>query len=156
MESNISPPWLDDVTVSDIANLNIDQIRLLNEEVSEAKKMADRRLKKITAGLSEKYRNDHDRERQAKGSPFGLVTVLDNGTSIKFDVPKKVDWDQGELRTAEATVKSWGSDPSQYIKTELKVTESCWKAWPDEIKKVFEPARTEKAGSVKITIEEPI
>lgn len=46
-----------------------------------------------------------------------------------------------------------GQDPSEYMKVELKVMESSYKAWPSSLQKMFEPSRTVEVSNPKLTVE---
>ena len=62
------------------------------------------------------------------------------------DLPKKVDWDQGELATLVAAIRADDGDPAEYVDTVFRVPERKYAAWPRHIRTAFERARTVKAG----------
>lgn len=78
---------------------------------------------------------------------FGTTTRNDGNFEIKINVPKRVDWDQGELDKITCILRhDWGENPADYVDTKISVSESKYKAWPPAIRDLFTPARTEKAG----------
>lgn len=78
---------------------------------------------------------------------------IDGDFDIKVTVPKTVAWDQKRLADAIATIRDeWGSDPAEYVDTKLSVSETRYNAWPAEIRDLFTPARTVKAGKPKFEI----
>ncbi len=85
---------------------------------------------------------------------FGTTTRTDGDFEIKINVPKSVAWDQTKIAEAVETIKGWGENPDQYVDTKITVSETKYKAWPDSISQLFEPARTEKAGKPTFKIME--
>ena len=94
--------------------------------------------------------------RQETGKDFGLIRFQDGDVDIAMDLPKRPSWDQGKLAGIVQTIRNAGDDPAQYVETTFDVSERKYTAWPDNIRRVFEPARTVKAGkpSFKLTLHE--
>lgn len=85
-----------------------------------------------------------------KPEPFGTVTI----ENFSIVVPKKVIWDQAKLAQLAKEITEGGENPSDYIKTELDVSESKFQAWPQPIKAQFIPARTVARGNASIKIKQ--
>ncbi|MDA0782390.1 MAG: hypothetical protein O2942_09025 [Proteobacteria bacterium] len=62
-------------------------------------------------------------------------------------MPKKAIWDQKILAEIVTRIQNEGDDPLEYVDISYKVSENKYKAWPNLIKKEFEPARTLKTGN---------
>ena len=63
-------------------------------------------------------------------------------------------WDQARLAEAvEIIRREWNDDPAQYVRTELKVAETAYSAWPAAVRQLFEPSRTVKLGKPRYAIE---
>jgi len=69
------------------------------------------------------------------------------------DLPKRVDWDQDKLAQMARNIADGKQDPSEFIDTKLTVSERKYGALPEAWRKGFEPARTVKVGTLKITLE---
>lgn len=80
------------------------------------------------------------RHRDALAGKMGTVTI----DRIKFNVPKKVEWDQDKLAALYSEI---GETAPEYIDTKYSVSETKYKSWPSAIADQFEPARTVKAGA---------
>ena len=95
--------------------------------------------------------------RNSQGKDFGTVRFDDGEITVISDLPKKPVWDQKQLSTIVQKIQEAGDDPSEYVDTAFKVSESKFKAWPAHIRKTFEPARTLKAGKAifKLTSKNP-
>ena len=122
---------------------------MTNEEVlaeiadlRERKKLIAAREAVLVEQLAFKYRE------QLIGN-FGTVNV----DGIKFNVPKRVKWDQELLSAIYDRLKSGNEDPTEYIKVSFDVPENKYKNWPEFIRAEFEPARTVEAGKVSIKLE---
>jgi len=83
----------------------------------------------------------------------GTANIETSRHKIKVTVPKKVKWDEDQLKTIRTQVIASGKNPSDFIREKLSVTETMYKGFIKEIKDVFEPARTVSTGAVKIIIE---
>jgi hypothetical protein len=72
---------------------------------------------------------------------------------VRADSPKKVEWDQAELRKAMDTIRGWGEDPAEYMAIVLSVPESKYNALPRVVKAIFDSARTVSSGRPSFKIE---
>ncbi len=140
---------LDDLSsqpVGSIAALGAEELAMLIEE-ADARSAALKAAKdKLNAALEFRYGELASKSRLAAGKDHGIVRFDDGGYTVVADLPKKPKWDQKQLQKAVAVVESWGSDPREFVALEVKVAEKNYSAWPSEIRKVFEPARTLESG----------
>jgi hypothetical protein len=91
---------------------------------------------------------------QGQVKPQGATTVQHNGHKITVTIPMRPSWDKAKLLEIAARIKAHGDDPEQYMSFEPSVSEKSFNAWPDQIKQVFQPARTIKPGKRKIEVKE--
>lgn len=85
--------------------------------------------------------------------PQGSTTIKENGFKITVNIPMRTTWDGDKLRSIADSIWQHGDDPDQYITFKPSVSEKAYKAWPEAIRKVFEPARTIKPGKRSIKVE---
>lgn len=155
MSNRTTLAQLREMDVTQAACLPIDQLAMLLEEVAGLRADAKRLSDLLTDALHARFGSIAADMRQRGGKQTGRVRItLDGGFEVIADIPKKVEWDQAKLREAEAAVRSWGEDPAQYLTAVLSVPESRYNAWPESIRKVFEPARTLGAGKPTYAIEQ--
>lgn len=83
----------------------------------------------------------------------GSTTIKNNGHKITVTIPMRTSWDEKQLREIAERIKGGGDDPEQYIQYKLSVPESKYKAFPDAVRQIFEPARTIKPGKRSIKVE---
>ena len=112
------------------------------QEINQAKE----RVKEIEDQIFEQLK-DQVKEQ-------GSTTVNQDGYKITVTIPMRTTWDEKKLKEISQTIQSHGDDPEQYIQFKPQVSESVYKSWPEQIKKVFEPARTIKPGKRKIEVKE--
>ena len=75
------------------------------------------------------------------------------GEKISITIPKVVKWDQLLLKRVAAKIQASGDDPETYIRYELKVLETTFKTWPEQVQAIFLPARTVMPGKRKIEVK---
>ena len=63
----------------------------------------------------------------------------DGDFTVIADLPKRVEWDQGQLAAMVARIRAAGDDPAQYVDVTYRVPERKYAAWPEAIRKGFEP-----------------
>lgn len=153
MSNRVTLAQLRDMTGEQAATLPIDQIAALLEDVADQKASLKGLEDLLNTALATRYGEQAAMLRRGEGKNTGTVSIGDGEFVIKADLPKKVEWDQARLREAETVVRSWGEDPAQYLSAVLSVPESRYNAWPESIRKVFEPARTVGTGRPTFKIE---
>lgn len=123
------------------------------EELARLQKEAEdslRKLKLVVACLdgvlAKKYADRAKAARADTGKDFGIARFQDGDVTVVADLPKKIEWNQHELGQLVERIKGEGEDPRDYIEVSLKVSERKYEAWPPYIRKLFEPARTVRAG----------
>ncbi len=83
----------------------------------------------------------------------GTANLETDDFKVKVVVTKKVKWDEKQLADIYMMISAAGENPADYIKTSYDVSETAYKAWPEKISKVFQPARTVEASKPKISFE---
>ena len=136
----------------EIAKLPVELLAAMQREIDAAA----RRMKVVTArfdtALELRYATPAAEARRASGKDTGTVRLVDGDFTVVADLPKRIDWDQEKLARMAAGIAASGDDPAEFIDTTLKVSERRYAALPEAWRKGFEPARTVKTGSLKVTI----
>ena len=138
--------------ISDIAALPADQLALLQEEADTALSAAKTIVDRIAGALALRYADRAQAVRRAENKDVGTVRFDDGPVTVTADLPKRVDWDQGQLAAVVERIRAAGDDPAEYVDVTFKVPERKYAAWPESIRAAFAPARTVRTGKSSFTL----
>lgn len=130
-----------------IVGLSLDALDALLGEIDAETKVCGAAKKAIIANIETTYARSIAAAYDVEHKDFGTIRVSDGGYEIVVDTPKKVEWDQAILTEAGDKIAATGDDVHEYLDVTLSVPERKYTAWPEHIRRVFEPARTVKPGS---------
>src|SRR6266511_3730944 len=154
MRDRVSLDDIPHMPVGATAALPPDQLALLMVEAAEALERAQRIKDRLDGAVDLKYRDRAAAARAAGGKSTGTIRFADGDLVVIADLPKRVKWDQAKLGEAiEIIRRDWRDDPAQYVRTEFKVAESAYSAWPEAIRRLFAAARTVETGKPCYLIE---
>ena len=148
-------PTVDDLPglgLQDIAQLPVELLAILQRDVDERIKRDKAAKARLDGALTVRYATRAAEERQARAKDTGTVRFDDGDFTVVADLPKRVDWDQQRLGEIVERIRNSGDDPTQYVDIAIKVPERKYAAWPDNIRAVFEPARTVRTGALKVEL----
>ena len=111
-------------------------------EVTDAKK----RLAHIEQAIGMRYDPRAKALRLVQGKDTGVVHFDDGNVRVTADQPKKVEWDQKQLRELKRRIRNAGDNPDEFIETSYRVSETKYQAWHESLRAQFAPARTVKVG----------
>ena len=151
-ENTPTPNDLPSLSAAEIAALPVELLAVLQHEIDARLKRDKTAKARFDAGLAVRYAERAAEERQAAGKDTGTTRFDDGDFTIVADLPKRVDWDQDKLAAMVARIRDAGDDPAQYVDIAIKVPERKYAAWPDAIRKGFEPARTVRTGTLKVEL----
>lgn len=145
---------LNHITIDALVRLPmVEIVALPAAELARLQKEADDVLRKaklavawLDGALLMKYGTRARAARAEADKGFGVARFTDGDITVVADLPKKVDWDQHELSNLVERIKAEGEDPRDYVEVNLRVSESKYTSWPKHIARIFEPARTVRAG----------
>lgn len=87
-----------------------------------------------------------------EGKDTGTVHLTDDRFDVRVNIPKKVIWDQTQLKQMARQLRDQGVDPEIYIDCSLKVSEKTYNGLPLTLKPEFQAARTVKPGKAHFTL----
>lgn len=132
--------------IGEIAALPADVLALLQDDADAALKRAKTLKDWLDGAVALKFDERAREARAALAKDTGTVRFTDGAITIVADLPKKVEWDQGKLAALVETIRASGENPTEYVEISISVSERAYGAWPDAIRRAFEPARTLKTG----------
>jgi len=148
-------PHLKDLTSmppQEIVALPVEMLAILQREIDEAAKQIKTAKIRLDGALTIRYATRAEEFRQTSGKDIGTVRFDDGDFTIVADLPKRVSWDQNKLAEMVEVIRAAGDDPAEYVDISFKVPERKYGAWPEGIRKGFEPARTVRPGNLKIAL----
>jgi len=129
-----------------VLELPAEHLALLQADAREAVEAAKRMQDWIEGAIALRYQQRAAAARSAAGKDTGTVRFQDGEVEIVADLPKKVEWDQSRLADLAEQIRAGGEDPADYLEVSFKVPERAYAAWPERIRRAFEPARTVRTG----------
>jgi hypothetical protein len=148
-------PGIDDLLklpAGELARLPVEVLAVLQREIDAAARQMKAVTARFDSALELRYATRAAEARRASGKDTGTVRLVDGDFTVVADLPKRIDWDQEKLARMAASIAASGDDPAEFIDTTLKVSERRYAALPEAWRKGFEPARTVKTGTLKVTI----
>ena len=145
---------------ADIAEMSIRQLAALppaqKHEVDKNLDVAIDWLKKartkFDAALDAAYGEQARTALRDSGRDFGTVHLDDGPLHIKFELPKKVNWDQKKLGDIAAHIVAAGDKVEHFLDVKLAVSESRFTNWPPTLQQEFAAARTVEPGKPSFTL----
>ena len=133
--------------IGEIAALPAEQLALLQED-AEAALTAAKTLKEwLDGAIGLRFGERAQAARRDAGKDTGTVRLVEDGVTVVADLPKRVEWDQSQLRALVERIRAEGDDPAEYVDIAFKVPERKFAAWPTGIRAAFEaPARSRPAN----------
>lgn len=153
---------MSDLTIypTDIATMSVSQLAALPPEVKrEIDKNLDESLDwlkkartKFDAALDQCYGQQAREALRESGRDFGTAYISDGPLRIKFELPKKVSWNQKQLGEIAERIVASGEKVEGYLDIKLSVSESRYTNWPPALQQQFAAARTVDAGKPSFTL----
>lgn len=138
---------------AEAVNLTVDNVLAEIESIdTQIESLKQRRLT-FETDLNGFIATDVAEQLQGKDYGCGTANVDTPEFKVKVVVSKKVKWDEKQLANIYSMIQAANEDPLDYIKLSYDVPETAYKAWPEKITKVFEPARTVETSKPKVTFE---
>ncbi len=137
----------------ELAQMPVELLAALQAELDHAGKQLKAATARFSTALEVRYATRATEARRACGKDTGTVRLSDGDYTVVADLPKRVDWDQEQLAQIARNIADSGEDPAEFIDTKLTVSERKYGALPEAWRKGFEPARTVRTGTLKVTLE---
>ena len=152
----VNTPSVDDMLnmpTGELAQMPVELLAVLQAELAHATTQLKSATARFNTALDVRYATRASDARRACGKDTGTVRLVDGDFTVVADLPKRVDWNQEKLVQIAANIADSGEDPDEFIDTKLTVSERKYGALPEAWRKGFEPARTVKTGTLKVTLE---
>lgn len=151
-----------DITIfpADIAEMSVGQLAALpamqkaeiDRNLDEALDWLKKARTKFDAALDAAYGEQARTALRESGRDFGTAHISDGPLHIKFELPKKVSWNQKQLGEIAERIVASGEKVEGYLDVKLSVSESRYINWPPALQQQFAAARTVDSGKPSFTL----
>ena len=107
---------------------------------------------KFDAALDQCYGEQARAALRESGRDFGTAHISDGPLRLKFELPKKVSWNQQQLTEIAERIVASGEKVEGYLDIKLSVSESRFTNWPPALQQQFAAARTVDSGKPSFTL----
>lgn len=149
---SVFPADLTDMSVSQLAKLPPAQLQEADANLDHLIDWAKKTRTKLDAALDQRFGEQARTALRDSGRDFGTAHISDGPLRIKFELPKKVSWNQKQLAEIAERIVASGEKVEGYIDTKLAVSESRYTNWPPALQQQFAAARTVEPGKPTFTL----
>lgn len=146
------PADLDSMTVAQLVSLPIRDFMESEGHVDEAIAYLKQLRTKLDAAKTQRFSEQARIELREVGRDFGTAHISDGPLHVKFELPKKVTWNQTILKEIAERIVASGDKVEDYIDIKLSVSETRYTSWPRTLQQQFAAARTVDEGKPTITL----
>jgi hypothetical protein len=151
-ELTLYPADLASMTVAQLAVAPIRDFLEAERNVDEAIAFLKPLRAKLDAAKLQRFGEQARAAMRESGRDFGTAHVNDGALRVKYELPKKVTWNQAILKEMAERIVASGEKIEDYIDVKLSVSESRYSNWPTTLREQFAAARTVEEGKPSITL----
>jgi hypothetical protein len=140
------PADIAEMSVSQLAQLPGAQLCQVDTELDKAIAWLKSARTKVDAALEQRFGEQARTTLRDSGRDFGTAHIQADGLKVKFELPKKVSWDQPKLKAIAERIAASGEAVDSYLDVKLTVPESRFTNWPPTLQQQFTDARTVEPG----------
>lgn len=146
------PADIAEMSVSQLAALPPAQKHEIDQNLDAAMDWLKKSRTKFDAALVQCYGEQARNTLRETGRDFGTAHISDGPLHLKFELPKKVGWDQKQLAAIAERIVASGENVQSYLDIKFTVPESRYTNWPPVLQQQFAAARTVEEGKPTITL----
>ena len=151
-ELTVFPADLAEMSVSQLAKLPSAHLVEADANLDHLIDWARKTRTKLDAALDQRFGEQARAALRDSGRDFGTAHINDGPLHIKFDLPKKVSWNQTQLAQIAERIVASGEKVDGYLDIKLSVPESRYTNWPPTLQQQFAAARTVDSGKPSFTL----
>jgi hypothetical protein len=146
--SNLSmmPAELEAMAIAELAALPPQQLLQIETHLADLSAWTKKIQSRLHAALDQRYGEPARVALLDSGRDFGTTHLQDGTLHVKFELPKKVTWDQKQLAAIAQRIVASGERLEDFIDLKYTVSESRFTNWPEGLREQFASARTVAAG----------
>lgn len=149
---SIFPADIAAMSIAQLAQLPPQQLHEINTNLNQAITWLKSARSKVDASLEQRFGDQGRAALHDTGRDFGTTHIQTEGLSVKYELPKKVSWDQKKLKAIAERIAVSGESVESYLDVKLSISESRYTNWPPALQQQFADARTVEPGKPAITL----
>jgi hypothetical protein len=146
------PADIAEMSVNQLAALPVEQKAEIDKNLNAAIDWLKKARTKFDAALDQCYGERARIALRDSGRDFGTAHISDGPLQLKFELPKKVSWNQQQLTEIAERIVAAGEKIESYLDVKLSVAESRFNNWPPALQQQFAVARTIEPGKSSFTL----
>ena len=143
---SMMPAELEAMAIAELAALPPQQLLQIETHLADLSAWTKKIQSRLHAALDQRYGEPARVALLDSGRDFGTTHLQDGTLHVKFELPKKVTWDQKQLAAIGQRIVASGDRLEDYIDLKYTVSESRFTNWPEGLREQFASARTVAAG----------
>jgi hypothetical protein len=143
---SMMPAELEAMAIAELAALPPQQLLQIETHLADLSAWTKKIQSRLHAALDQRYGEPARVALLDSGRDFGTTHLQDGTLHVKFELPKKVTWDQKQLADIAQRIVASGDRLEDYIDLKYTVSESRFTNWPEGLREQFASARTVAAG----------
>ena len=151
-ELTLYPADLAAMSTAQLAALPISDFVAAERNVDEAVAYLKHLRAKLDTAKLQRYGEQARTALRESGRDFGTAHICDGALHVKYELPKKVTWNQAILKEMAERIVAAGDKVEDYIDIKLSVSETRYSNWPQALQQQFAAARTVEEGKPSITL----
>lgn len=151
-ELTLYPADLAGMTIAQLVMLSITDFVVAERNVDEAVTYLKQLRAKLDAAKLQRFGEQARAALRESGRDFGTAHVNDGALHVRYELPKKVTWNQAILKEMAERIAASGEKVEDYIDVKLSVSDSRYSNWPTTLREQFAAARTVEEGKPSITL----
>jgi hypothetical protein len=149
---SIFPADIAEMSIAQLASLPARQLSEIDTNLDQAITWLKSARTKVDTALEQRFGAQGREALRDTGRDFGTAHLKADGLHVKFELPKKVSWDQKKLKAIAERIVASGEAVESYLDVKLAVPESRYINWPPALQQQFADARTVEAGKPTFTL----
>jgi hypothetical protein len=148
----ILPDELEAMAVRELAALPPQQLLEIDTHLTEVTAWVKKIQGRLNVALDQRYGEAARHTLHDAGRDFGTAHLTDGPLRVKFELSKKVSWDQKQLAVLAQRIVAAGDLLEDYIDVKLSVSETRYTHWPAGLREQFAAARTVATSKPSFTL----
>lgn len=138
--------------VSSVSSASLAELVMFKAEQERIVVEAQEKIKLIKSELEDRYLERAQDTLRQNGKDFGSVALNDGAYKVKFNIRKRVEWEEGVLLNV---LNGMDEDAARhYCKVTYTVPEAKYNNAPPEVQAALSKARTVHLQGVSVDVEE--